>query len=171
MAQNRNKQTWRTLWREDMTQGPKPRSGQTRLFSATHFYAALNSWAFAASQERCGGICGALAPPARGSDPGPAGSSGCRGAPGPAPVTPIPTVLPLLGAAAAPADRSPRPKVRCGAVLDSGLALRTALASHLPRDGSPPPPAYLGSSGGAGAAGGARPVPGRGGARDTPLPR
>lgn len=48
---------------------------------------------------------------------------------------------PLLGQRRLPPTAPPAPRRRCGAVLDSGLALGAPLASHLPQDGSPPPPA------------------------------
>lgn len=92
-----------------MTQGPKPRSGRTQLFSATHFYAALISWAFAASQNRCGDMRHSRRLP-----PAPTPAPPAPPAAEEPPVIPIPPVPPLLGVAAAPTDRSPQPKVRCG---------------------------------------------------------
>lgn len=164
VTQNRDKQTWRTRWQEDMTQRPKP---PTRLFSATHFYAALISWAFAASQERCGDMrrsrtaCPRLRSRTKAEEP--------LGPPR-APVILIPTVLPLPRTAAAPTDRS-RPAE--GAMRSWTAALHWKLPSfHIfPGTGPRRPRAYLGSSGGAGAAGGARPEPGRAGPGRGTRPR
>lgn len=104
--------------------------------------------------------------------PAPPAAPAIEEPPGPprAPVIPVPPVHPLKGAAAARTDRSPRPKVRCGPGQRPCTGSSPRITSS-PARVPAAPRAYLGSSGGAGAAGGARPVPRRGGEPDTPPPR